>query len=167
MADTTPRAFVSYSHADVDVLDRLNIHLKPLIKKYKFIVWDDKKLRAGDKWKKEIETNLSTADVIIVLLSADFLASDFVMDFEYPRSLAMANDRGAKIVVLMVSPCLYDEFDIAEFHFVNDPKETLQDVQDDNTAAKHERILMRCASVIRDYLNEAASSRPNMTDASR
>lgn len=79
----------------------------------------------------------------------------------------MANDRGAKIVVLMVSPCLYDEFDIAEFHFVNDPKETLQDVQDDNTAAKHERILMRCASVIRDYLNEAVAKRASMAETSR
>lgn len=159
MSTQAPTAFISYSHADAEILDRLKIHLKPIAKKYNFIIWDDKKLRAGDKWKKEIETNLSIADVVVVLLSADFLASDFVMDFEYPKALAVANDRGAKIVVLVVSPCLHDEFDISEFHYVNDPNETLQDLQGDNTAAQHERVLMRCTEVIRDYMRETTAAK--------
>ncbi|MGQ3284434.1 toll/interleukin-1 receptor domain-containing protein [Bosea sp. (in: a-proteobacteria)] len=148
-------AFISYSHEDSNILDRLKVHFKPIEKKYNFLVWDDKRLRAGDKWKVEIEKNLDQADVIVILLSADFLASNFVMDFEYPKALSAAVDRGAKIVVLIVGPCLYDEFDIAEFHFVNDPKETLQDVQADDFSAKHERILVRCVEVVRDYLKEA------------
>jgi TIR domain-containing protein len=160
-------AFVSYSHADAVMLDRLKVHLKPLEKKYGFIVWDDKKLRAGDKWRGEIEKNLQLADVIVILLSADFLASDFVMDFEYPKALAAATDRGAKIVVLLAGPCLHEEFDLSEFHFVNDPLETLQDLQTDDLGAKQERVMMRCAAVIRDYLQEAAAAKRTLAAAAK
>jgi hypothetical protein len=159
MSETSPRAFITYSHADAGVLDRLKIHLKPIVKKYKFLIWDDRQLRAGDKWRQKIEENIAESDVIIVLLSADFLASDFVMDYEYPKALSQANDRGAKIVVLMVSPCLYEEFELSDFHFVNDPKQTLQDVQADDNAAIHERIFVNTVQIVRDYLNEAARIR--------
>lgn len=155
MTARTPTAFISYSHKDSEILDRLKLHLKPIIQKYSLSIWDDKQLRAGEKWRETINKKLAEADVIVVLLSADFLGSDFVMNFEYPQALSAANNRGAKIVVLVVSPCLYDEFDIADYHFVNDPDKTLQDIQADDTAAAHERTVMKCAAVIRDYLKEA------------
>jgi hypothetical protein len=79
---TTPQAFISYSHEDKEYVDRLRVHLKPLEKKYKFVVWDDKKLKPGDKWKQEIINNLDKSAVVILVISADFLASDFVMEFE-------------------------------------------------------------------------------------
>ncbi len=146
------KAFISYSHADQILLDRLLVHLKPLIKKYDLDIWSDRKLRAGEKWREKIEFALSHADVIIVILSADFLASDFIMDYEYPKALHDANTRGAKIVVLFASPCLYKEFDIAEFRFVNDPTRTLQDLQGDATAAESERTFMNCAAIVLEYL---------------
>jgi len=73
MNDSQARAFISYSHVDSGNLDQLKLHLRPIERKYKFLIWDDKKLLAGDKWRSEIDRNLSLADVIVVLLSKEFL----------------------------------------------------------------------------------------------
>jgi hypothetical protein len=70
-----PNVFVSYSHNDAEFLDRLLVHLKPLEKEGLLDLWVDTRLRAGDKWKKEIEKALQRATVAVLLVSADFLAS--------------------------------------------------------------------------------------------
>lgn len=147
----TKQAFLSYAHADEDYVKRLRIHLKPLEKKYNFIVWDDKKLKPGDKWKDEILQNIEHSSVVILLISADFLASQFVMDFEYPKALAQAKDKGTKIVALIASPCLFEEFEIYDFQAINSPNETLQDLE--NNAAAQERVFVECAKTVSRYLN--------------
>ncbi|WP_420125971.1 toll/interleukin-1 receptor domain-containing protein [Longimicrobium sp.] len=146
------QAFISYSRADAEYVARLRVHLKPLEKKYKFVVWDDARLQPGDRWKNEIKENLAKADVIILLISADFLASDFVMEFEYPDALRMATERGAKVVAVIAGPCLFDEFEVADFQAVNTPHETLQDLEENGAA--QERVFMECARVVSRYLRD-------------
>jgi len=84
------RAFISYSHTDQEYLDRLMIHLKPLIKKGVIDIWSDNKIKTGDHWKAEIEEALNNASISILLISADFMASDFIVDNELPPLLAKA-----------------------------------------------------------------------------
>ena len=145
------QAFLSYSHADEEYVQRLRIHLKPLEKKYNFVVWDDKKLKPGDKWKEEILQNIEQSSVVILLISADFLASQFVMDFEYPKALAQAREKGTKIVAVIAGPCLFEEFEISDFQAVNTPHETLQDLE--TNGAAQERVFVECAKIVSRYLN--------------
>jgi nucleoside 2-deoxyribosyltransferase len=79
-----PQVFISYSHSDAEYLDRLLVHLKPLEKEDLIDLWVDTRLRAGDRWRKEIDNALQRAMVAILLVSADFLASDFITDNELP-----------------------------------------------------------------------------------
>ncbi len=79
--------FVSYSHADKKWLERLKVHLKPLERDHQIVIWNDTKLRSGDKWLVEINKALSTPEVAILLVSADFLASISSTGMNCPRCL--------------------------------------------------------------------------------
>jgi hypothetical protein len=100
-----PSVFVSYSHRDRDWLDRLRVHLKPLERNGSIGVWDDTRLAAGQAWHDEIRQALAAAAVAVLLVSADFLASDFIADEELPPLLAAAERRGVPILPLYLSPC--------------------------------------------------------------
>ena len=143
--------FISYSHNDQEFVDRFLVHLKPLEKLYSIISWSDGKIRPGKKWKDEIESKLESADAVIVLLSADFLASEFVMEFEYPKMLAKAEENGALLIVVLASPCEYRGFEIGDYQMVNTIDNTLQDNQSDDRAADQERIYVKCIQALKDH----------------
>jgi internalin A len=73
--------FISYSHRDKDWLDRLLIFLKPHTRQ-NLKVWADPYLETGGEWRRDIHSALSRTCVGVLLLSADFLASDFIYDEE-------------------------------------------------------------------------------------
>jgi hypothetical protein len=148
-ASRAPNVFISYSHTDVEFLDRLLVHLKPLEKSNQLELWVDTRLRAGDKWKKEIEKALERANVAILLVSADFLASDFITDNELPPLLRNAEERGTRVVPLIVKPCRFTrDKTLRMFQSVNDPKKALillapgqQELIYDQVAAEVERSM--------------------------
>ncbi|MEZ0175554.1 MAG: toll/interleukin-1 receptor domain-containing protein [Candidatus Reddybacter sp.] len=114
--------FVSYSHADSDHLQRLKIHLRPFERQSLVDVWSDTKINAGQLWKKEIEDALGRAAVAILLVSADFLASDFVATDELPPLLKAAEEEGVKILPVILKPCAFTEIEsLSQFQAVNNP----------------------------------------------
>jgi len=146
-----PNVFISYSHSDRDYLDRLLIHLKPLEKEGLIDLWVDTRLRAGDRWKKEIEKALGRATVAILLVSADFLASDFITDNELPPILRSAEEKGTRIIPLIVKPCRFTrDKNLRHFQAINDPKDALivlsegdQETHYDAVATEVEKTLQR------------------------
>jgi len=136
--------FVSYSHKDRRWLERLQIHLRPLERDHSIDVWDDTKIRPGTPWKSEIEKAISNAKVAILLVSADFLASDFVAKNELPPLLRAAEEEGAMILPIIVSPCRFVRTPLGVFQAVNDPEKPLNSLK----GANRERILTRVADVV-------------------
>jgi hypothetical protein len=104
-ADTskTPRpveVFYSYAHADEDFRVELEKHLR-LLERQGFITgWHDRNISAGMDWKNAIDDHLESAGIILLLISADFLASDYCFDIELKR--AMERDAGGKARVIPV-----------------------------------------------------------------
>jgi len=86
--------FVSYSHKDSAFLTRLQVHLRPLEREGLVELWDDTRLAAGDRWRAAIEEALSRASVAVLLVTADFMASDFIVSDELPQLLTNARERG-------------------------------------------------------------------------
>jgi TIR domain len=146
-----PSVFLSYSHTDREYVDRLLVHLKPIEREGLIDLWVDSRLRAGDRWKKEIERALDRATVAILLVSADFLASEFITDNELPPLLKNAEEKGTRILPLIVKPCRFArDKNLRHFQAVNDPKHSLallrqgdQEVLYDQVAAEVERSLQR------------------------
>ena len=121
------KIFISYAHADEDWLTNLKTHLKSL-QKYVggFDYWDDKRLRTGDRWKEEIEKALQSASAAILLISPDFLASDFIANDELPPILERVNTQGTKIFPVIVRRSLFNYSPLSSFQSVNPPEKPLK-----------------------------------------
>jgi hypothetical protein len=121
------KVFVSYSHRDTEWLERLQVHMKPLQREGVVELWDDTRIKTSQDWYEEINKALMSSKVAILLVSADFLASDFISTEELPRLLANAQDSiGVAIMPLIVSPCRFIETkSISRFQPVNPPSNPL------------------------------------------
>jgi len=124
--EAIPKVFISYSHVDAECVSRLLVHLKPLERQKAILSWSDQRIRAGDKWREQIEANLKEAAVAVLLVSADFLASDFIVDNELPPLLARAESKGLRILQIVLKPCGFNrDVILSKFQAVNDPRKPL------------------------------------------
>lgn len=101
------KVFISYSHKDEPFKDELKTHLKVLSRLGKIKIWDDRAIDAGDEWNVEIMKALEEADIILLLISNYFIASDFCYDIELKRALERyeANKEDVKVVPIILRPC--------------------------------------------------------------
>lgn len=114
--------FISYSHADSDWLDKLKVHLHPLERDFALTIWDDKKIKAGEVWNKKILDAIDNAGVAVLLISANFFNSDFIVGEELPRLLKAAEDDGARIISLILGPSRYERTpSLSRFQSFNPP----------------------------------------------
>lgn len=93
------KVFISYSHKDETMRARLETYLKLLQRQGVISVWDDRKITAGEEWKGVIDGNLLSANIILLLVSADFLASDYCYDIEMKRAL---NRHDARVIPIIL-----------------------------------------------------------------
>lgn len=124
------KVFISYSHADSSFLTEIQRHFKPFLNKIDY--WDDTKILPGQKWKEEIENALKSTKVAILLISTDFLGSDFVMNHELPKLLSSAEKEGTVILSVILKPCLFEEFeDLNKFQAMNPPSKPISRMSED------------------------------------
>ncbi len=112
--------FISYAHEDSNHLDQLRRHLAPYRPKYG--VWDDHKIEHGIAWRDEIFGALAQAKVAVLLVSAYFLDSEFIVQEELPAILKRAREGGLKLEWVLVSACAYEATAIAPLQAASDPK---------------------------------------------
>ncbi|MGD8997266.1 MAG: toll/interleukin-1 receptor domain-containing protein [Anaerolineae bacterium] len=96
--------FFSYAHEDEDLRDELEKHLSILKRQGVITGWHDRKIAAGREWEGEIDEHLNTADFVLLLISADFLASDYCYDVEMMRALKRHEDREACVIPVILRP---------------------------------------------------------------
>lgn len=105
MTGKTINLFYSYSHADEALRDELEKHLKLLQRQHVIDTWHDRKISSGAEWDKVINKNLDTADIILLLISADFLASDYCWDIEIQRAMQRHEEKSAVVIPVLLRPC--------------------------------------------------------------
>lgn len=140
--------FISYSHRDRKWLDELKTMLSPLIRGGSLNLWDDTMIQTGAVWKEEIEKALGSAKVAVLLVSANFLASEFIVENELPPLLAAARDEGLKICWVLVSPALYHGTEIAKYQAANDVKRPLDSMPRDKRQAALSKVAFEIEQLV-------------------
>jgi TIR domain len=96
--------FFSYAHKDEALRDELAKHLKLLERQGVITAWHDRNITAGEEWKETINNHLESANIILLLISADFLASDYCYDIELKRALERQASKEARVIPIILRP---------------------------------------------------------------
>jgi hypothetical protein len=114
-------------------------------------LWDDTRIKAGDRWRDEIRTALARARVAVLLISADFYASDFIAKDELPPLLEAERERGLVILGVHIN---YSSFDsdrtLSEYQTINPPSKPVESLA---TKAEQEEVFNRLRRRIEELLD--------------
>jgi predicted acylesterase/phospholipase RssA len=143
--------FISYSHKDREWLEKLQIYLKPYMRNASIAIWDDKEIKSGAKWQQEIENALASAKVAVLLVSPDFLASDFIADRELPTLLDAAESRGLTILWVPLRHSAYKETEIARYQAASgcDPSHPLSSLPEH----EQDRVFLALCEEIKELMS--------------
>ncbi|MCX7110039.1 MAG: TIR domain-containing protein [Proteobacteria bacterium] len=154
---TRNAVFICYSHKDKKYLDELLTFLKPLQRKVVVDVWDDTRISLGSNWHEEIRQALLTTKVAVLLVSQNFLASDYIAKHELPLLQESVEREGIVILPVILSFCDFmDMPGLARFQTVNDPSIPLSKL----SPAKRTEVLVRVANVINENFDSVVAIEP-------
>jgi hypothetical protein len=100
-----PTVFFSYSHPDETLRDQLEVHLAGLKRQGLIAAWHDRKITAGSEFGNAISENLEEAAVILLLVSPDFINSDYCYEREMKRAMKRHEKKEARIIPVILRPC--------------------------------------------------------------
>jgi hypothetical protein len=115
------QVFISYSHRDKRFVDDLQKHLKPYLRKGTITAWSDEQIEPGSQWFDEIKVALAKTSVAVMLVSPDFLNSEFIHEHELSPLLMEAAAGGVTILWVLIRDCSYEETLVAPYQAVVSP----------------------------------------------
>gem|GEM_PF-4961404 len=160
---TQLRVFYSYAHEDEALCEKLRRHLTALEHEGTISQWTDRKILPGAQWARDIQTNLEQAEIILLLVSADFLASDYCRNVEESRALERAEAGDAAVVPIILRDCDWQATAFARFQALPTGAKAVKDWGDDDQAladvARWIRLLAADLRAERGHISSAASHR--------
>lgn len=123
LADTGLLLFYSYSHADEAYRIELNKHLAGLRREGLIKEWHDRKITAGRTWDSEISNHLDLADIVLLLVSADFMDSDYCFNVEMNRALERHQAGECRVIPVIVRPTDWENLPFAKLQIQAVPKD--------------------------------------------
>lgn len=107
--------FLCYAREDRKWIDRFKTIFHPYVRQARLITWDDGEISVGDDWHNRIQERVKAAKAVVLFISRDFLASDYLATSELPAFLwKRRTDDRVRIFPILVSPSLWDD---AEFRY--------------------------------------------------
>jgi hypothetical protein len=97
--------FVSYSHDDFQAFKAFQTHLRAVERAFGISFWSDQRIDAGYHWNSAIQNKIETSDVFVLLVSPDFIASDYIYDKEIPAIRRRKKAGGALVLPLILARC--------------------------------------------------------------
>jgi hypothetical protein len=143
-SSNSPELFLSYSHKDEALRDKLASHLKVLERQGIIKVWHDRNIDAGSEWKEKIDVHLQSAKIIVLLISADFLASDYCAGIEMNTAMDRHETGSAVVIPVILRPADWKWSRFAKLQIV--PKDARPITTFDNRDVAFEQV----ASAIRN-----------------
>ncbi|MCD8171929.1 MAG: toll/interleukin-1 receptor domain-containing protein [Alistipes sp.] len=149
--DQTERSdiFICYARTDQKYHDELKRYFLPLEKKGLLKSWSDKNITPSRKWKDDIIRTIGKVKVAILLISIDFLNSDFIRDEEIPRLLKRSEEEGVRIIPVFLKYCPHKYYnEIMQFQGINGPDRPLYDM----TKPEKDKVLVDLVEKVAEIL---------------
>ena len=105
METSVATVFFSYCHVDEALRDRLEVALHAMKRQKLITTWHDRRIIAGEDFDRDVRVELERADVILLLVSPDFIASDYCYDVEMLRALERHAAREARVIPVILRAC--------------------------------------------------------------
>ncbi|TVZ63102.1 TIR domain-containing protein [Rhizobium mongolense USDA 1844] len=148
-----PSVFFSYSHVDAALRDQLEKQLSVLKRQGVIETWHDRRVGAGDAFEREIDEHIDGDDIILLLISADFLASDYCYDIEMKRAMER-HERGEAIVIpVILRACEWKHAPFGKLKGVPEDGRPIKQWSDVDAA------FLQVAQAVRDAAGRAAERR--------
>src|SRR5205085_11487138 len=96
------KIFFCYAHEDEVLLNQLKRHLRPLQRQGLIDVWHDREISAGTEWEREISQQLNAAHILLLLISPDFMNSDYCYGIEMKRALERHDNGDAHVIPIIL-----------------------------------------------------------------
>ncbi len=96
------KLFLSYSHQDEDLRKELEKHLAALRRDSVIDIWQDRRIGPGDEFDREISNQLESADIVLLLVSSDFLHSDYCYDIEMKRAMERHAEGSTRVIPVIL-----------------------------------------------------------------
>ena len=116
---TSIKVCCCYAHKDQEMLEHLKTHLAPLQRQGRIILWSDTDLDPGDEWEKALHQHLESADIILLLISPDFIQSDYCYNTEMNRAIQLAKQGSTRVIPILLRPTLWQGLPLDTFQIVN------------------------------------------------
>ena len=145
---TRTDVFISYSHKDDRWRNDLEKHLKPYVRNGSITAWSDKQITPGSKSLEEIKSALSRTRVAVLLVTPDFLASDFIHEQELTPLLKAAENEGVRILWIPVYATSYMETGLKKYQALCDPAKPLAEMK-----AERQRVWVAICQEIKSAAN--------------
>ncbi len=110
--------FLSYSNRDQGLRDVLETHFATLKREGAIRTWHDRRIGAGREWQGEIDQHLESANLILLLISPDFIGSDYCFDREMGRALERHRAGEARVVPVILRPTDWQTADFAHLQAI-------------------------------------------------
>ena len=129
------KTFISYSHQDETWLNQLKTHISPLVRNGDISFWSDHEILAGQPLNSEINKNMASAELFLLLLSPAYFASDYCMEVELKHALTRYQSKSVKIVPIIVEACNWQSIpELNELKIIPKDAKPISRWEDQNTA---------------------------------
>ncbi|MEA2235661.1 MAG: hypothetical protein QOC81_385 [Thermoanaerobaculia bacterium] len=148
LAAERTQVFISYARRDSEWLERLKRVLAPLVRNHTVDLWDDERIRPGQAWHEEITNAMKRARIAVLLVSPNFLHSEYINREELPFMIAAAERDKVSIVWVPIAASLYEETALLHVHAAHDPARPLNTLPEGEV----DRCLVAIAKKIKDEM---------------
>ncbi len=147
--------FISYSHKDRQWLERFQTALKPFVRNQSFKIWADGQIQVGENWQSEIDQALASTKVAVLLVTEDFLASDYINDVELEHFIAQSEKKNVIICWIAVTATNHEETPLKDIQCANDPSKPLASFENE---FEQDREIVEICRKIKTIFNQKSIS---------
>src|SRR5437879_803178 len=145
------KVYFCYTHEDEPLLKQIMAHLKPLQRQGLITTWHDRDIKAGVRWDQQISQQLDSAQIILLLVSSAFMASEYCYSVEMKRAMERYYLQEACVIPIILSPC---DWRVASFNMLQAlPKNAKPISEWDDREAAFNNIVDNIRKVVNEISN--------------